>query len=165
MSSKLQHRIRKAQTRLKEGAQSGKTFGQIFQGGDECEFILYRALGGLFDNGALSREQMPGWSEKNELDMQKQRRNYRIYRMALDNTTPTEIAHSLQVGTDSVFSVLRTLKKHGLFEPCIETLGEEEEDEDEDEGSLGDFPDKRGWWREHNYHPLLASSFGGGIRL
>ena len=159
MSNTLQHRIRKSQTRLKEGAQSGKTFGQIFQGGGECLFVLCRAIDQLFDKGALIREQVPGWNEQNEIDLQRQRRNYRIYRMGLDNVPPLEIAESVGVDKTVVFGVLRTLKRHGLFNASIEELGEEE-GEDEDDGGLGLFPNPPGWWREMPCHPILYHVYG-----
>ena len=157
--SELENRIRKAKTRIKNGVAAGKGMWHIFREGGECMFVLYRALDALFDKGVLSREQVPGWSEQTEALLHRQRRNYRIYRMGLNNTPPLEIAEAVGVEKTVVFGVLRTLKRHGLFNASIEELGEEEEEEDDD-GGLGLFPNPPGWWRERPCHPLLYHVYG-----
>ena len=156
--SELDSRLRKAQTRIKNGVAEGQSMWHIFRGGQECMFVLYRALDALFDKGVLTREQVPGWSEQTEALLQRQRRNYRIYRMGLNNTPPLEIAEAVGVDKTVVFGVLRTLNRHGLFNASIEELGEEEDDDDD--GGLGLFPNPPGWWRERPCHPILYHVYG-----
>ena len=157
--SELESRLRKSQTRIKREVAEGKSMWHIFRDGDECMFVLYRALDALFDKGVLNRDMVPGWSEQTEALLQRQRRNYRIYRMGLNNTPPLEIAEAVGVDKTVVFGVLRTLKRHGLFNASIEELGEEE-DEENDDGSLGLFPNPPGWWRQRKCHPILYHIYG-----